>query len=149
MPRVLKDPRLRQRRNKVTTAANLAGEAIIEIPALAPRRPDTKRRWHKWTLECWKIISESPMITELLAADVPGLIRLAILWDEFAREAKVTLAAEIRQQEQRFGLSPLDRRRLQWEIQRVDPTRRKSETVRSPSRADDPRTFLHVAPKVQ
>lgn len=88
------------------------------------------------------------MIAELLAADVPGLIRLAILWDEFAREPKVKLAAEIRQQEQRFGLSPLDRRRLQWEIQRVDATKRQAELPRS-ARTEDPRAFLHSSPVAQ
>lgn len=142
MPQPLKDPRLRRRQNRTSTAAKLQAERLEAIPDLPPRRPDTRRKWHAWTLESWRLIRESPMASEFLAADVPGLIRLAMLWDDFVRAPKkVTLAAEIRQQEQRFGLSPLDRRRLQWTVERVESAARKE---RRPVSTDDPRATLQV-----
>jgi hypothetical protein len=53
-----------------------------------------------------------------LEADVPGLVRLAELVDLGHREGAtpLTVLAEIRALEDRYGLSPLARRRLQWEI---------------------------------
>jgi hypothetical protein len=60
------------------------------------------------------------MATVWLEADVPTLRRLARLVDTEARgSADPTLRAEIRHLEDRFGLSPLARRRLQWEIQQA------------------------------
>ena len=40
---------------------------------------------------------------------------------------KRDLAGEIRLQGQCFGLTPIDRRRLQWEVQRVEAERKKPE----------------------
>jgi len=57
-----------------------------------------------------------------LAADVPGLARLASLIDRVSRgEEGSRLLGEIRALEDRFGLSPLARRRLQWELGQADP----------------------------
>lgn len=54
-----------------------------------------------------------------LEVDRAALVRLAGLVDRAARgEAGATVLAEIRQLEDRFGLSPLARRRLQWEVER-------------------------------
>lgn len=60
------------------------------------------------------------MAAEWLQSDVHGLIRLAILVDHFYLRETPALHAEIRQQEARFGLSSMDRRRLQWEIQKAE-----------------------------
>ncbi len=50
---------------------------------------------------------------------MPALTRLARLLDVLEQgEPSALLLAEIRQLEDRFGLSPLARRRLQWEIER-------------------------------
>jgi len=49
-----------------------------------------------------------------------GLFLLAVLVDGFWLKPHWTAAAEIRLQRQCFGLSPMDRRRLQWEIEKVD-----------------------------
>jgi hypothetical protein len=50
---------------------------------------------------------------------------LAALVDQFQRTPTPQLAAEIRQQGLRFGLTPIDRWRLQWEvIGDAVPTRR-------------------------
>ena len=56
-----------------------------------------------------------------LEADVPGLVRLAELVDLGHREGATPLTAmsEIRALEDRYGLSPLARRRLQWEVEQA------------------------------
>jgi len=57
------------------------------------------------------------MAVAYVDADVPALARLATLIDRAARgDAGAKALAEVRQLEDRFGLSPLARRRLQWEI---------------------------------
>ena len=56
------------------------------------------------------------MAAVYLDADVPALVRLAYLMnDTFVGERAVELS-EIRALEDRFGLSPMARRRLQWEV---------------------------------
>jgi hypothetical protein len=146
MPPVPKDPRLRQRRNRVTSAAKLQDARPIETaPALPGRRPDRKK-WHPWTVRWWRLVWESPMASEYLESDVPGLVALAILRDNFVRDPKPKLAAEVRQQEMRFGLSPIDRRRLQWEVERVESrTRRPTpRPARPPAPEQDPRRVFEV-----
>jgi len=71
----------------------------------------------KETRAWWKTIWSSPMSHAYLDADVPGLVRLASLVERVHRdEASASTLAEIRQLEDRYGLSPLARRRLQWEV---------------------------------
>ncbi len=118
MPRRLKDPDQRTRRNKASTAALLESESaeiarpIPELPkALFPRS-----EVHAMTSEWWAMIWRSPMALNWLEADMGGLYVLAVLRNEFFMNPRVTFASEIRQQEARFGLSPLDRRRLEWRI---------------------------------
>jgi len=55
-----------------------------------------------------------------LEADVPSLVRLAALVDlADSGDMAPQVLAEIRQLEDRFGLSPLARRRLQWELEQA------------------------------
>ena len=135
-----KEPGVRQRRNRHSTAATLAAVEPLEIPDLPARG---RRRWHRFTLAWWDDVRESPMAAEYLQADLHGLFRLALLVDEFNRTPSVKTAAEIRQQEMRFGLSPIDRRRLQWTVQRVEhgATRQQQRAPRRHTDAD-PREFL-------
>ena len=60
------------------------------------------------------------MAAEYLEVDKHGLYLLAELhqrrWTTSDGVEVRMLAAEIRQQETRFGLTPIDRRRLQWEV---------------------------------
>jgi uncharacterized protein YerC len=61
------------------------------------------------------------MATVYTEADVPALIRLARFMDLDCRGlADSTTRSEIRQLEDRFGLSPLARRRLEWEIKQAE-----------------------------
>lgn len=84
------------------------------------------------------------MASQWLPTDFDGLCRLAVLWDEFHRFHKVSVMAEIRQQESRFGLSPLDRSRLQWEVNRGEAAEQQLKRRKeAPKRAvGDPRSIL-------
>lgn len=58
------------------------------------------------------------MASEFVKADHHGLYVLVQLVDDFWSKPHPLLAAEIRQQRAVYGLTPLDRRRLQWQIER-------------------------------
>ena len=147
-----KPAHLRQRRNRKSTAATL------EMPPEGERRraptlpnPDG-RKWHRLTRAWWRRVWASPMASEYLETDVDGLGRLAVLVDDFhkaesAKERK-ELLQEIRLQEARFGLSPVDRSRLQWEIAKGDEATRRRQPPRpseaTPELAADPRQLLRV-----
>jgi hypothetical protein len=131
---------LRQRRNKKAGAATLVdpaqGTKKLKAPPL--QNPD-KRKFHRLTRAWWKRVWASPMAAEYLPTDIDGLARLALLVDNYyadptGKKAKETLA-EIRLQEARFGLSPVDRSRLQWEVQKGEEAERKR---RPPPKAHDP-----------
>jgi hypothetical protein len=71
----------------------------------------------KQTQAWWRTLWASPMAGLYIDADVPGLTRLARLLDQIERgDMTAALWAEVRQLEDRFGLSPVARRRLQWEV---------------------------------
>ena len=134
----------RRRRNKMSTNAQLRvlDPADVDVPAL----PELDGRvWGELTLAFWADIWASPMSAEWDRSDIHGLYVLAGLVDEFWLNPSTVLAAEIRLQRQAFGLSPIDRRRLQWEIDRGDEadSRRQRRSIASTSAAggvrQDPR----------
>lgn len=145
-----KDPSVRARRNKTSTRA-LLSSAPHGIAA-PPLPPDID--WHPQTVAWWADVWASPMAPEFDGSDRHGLFMLAVLVDGFWRLPSCAAAAEIRLQGQRFGLSPIDRRRLQWEIERVDEAQDRGARRRAgapaaavakpPSAADDPRQFLRA-----
>jgi hypothetical protein len=129
----------RQRRNKSVTSASLeaapAAKATLEGD-----------HWHPNTLRWWDIIWSSPMAAEWVDADLPSLFRLARLDDRFWKTdddaAAVRLASEIRQQQMQFGLTPMSRRQLQWEVKRVEgPARRDPVPQATPT---ERRSRLHI-----
>jgi hypothetical protein len=59
------------------------------------------------------------MASQWLEADGPGLVPLASLVERVHEgDAPLGIVQEVRQLEDRFGLSPLARLRLQWEVER-------------------------------
>lgn len=144
-----KDPSTRARRNKNATAAKLKADPKVKAPVL-PASVD----WNPLTLEWWADIWVSPMAPEYDESDRHGLFMLAMVVNDFwlaeSATSRKEAAAEIRLQAQRFGLSPMDRRRLQWEIERTeeaqDAGKRRRAKVPSSS-ADpsvDPRSILRA-----
>lgn len=149
-----KNPRTRARRNASPGAAQLAADAkAAEVPAL----PQIGRRtWHPMTVEWWNDTWTDPMSAEFARSDKHGLFMLAELVDAFwklsaTNPKRPKLATEIRMQGQRFGLSPLDRRRLQWEIERGEDAEERTNQraarrqAARPRSGEDPRSHLRVA----
>ena len=143
---------LRQRRNKTSTAATLEPEdatAEREVPELPARADETD--WHPMVVEWWEAVWRSPMAPEFLEADMKGgLYLLADLhqlrWTARSATALIEASKEIRLQEVRFGLSPIDRRRLQWEVARSEEVERKKSKPKkaTPPPVGDPRAALKV-----
>ena len=132
-----KNPATRRRTNRVSTARTLAPAPAAKVPALP-----AGREWNELTLAWWRDVWASPMVSEFLDADAHGLLLLADLIDRYWREPSQSLAAEIRQHRQEFGLTPIARRRLQWEVARAeDATARK----RPAKRRKDPRVGLEAS----
>lgn len=138
------------RRNKTSTRATLTRDHDM----VAPELPLREFGWHHMTTSWWADIWASPMAPEYDESDLHGLYVLANLIDAYWREpsprVQAGLAAEIRLQRQCFGLTPIDRRRLQWEIERTDEAQEKGEKRRAAKRksetpAGDPRANLRLA----
>lgn len=122
-----KDPKTRQRRNLRSTAA-----VVDASPAVRPEELET---WHVNTKAWWTVIWASPISSEWVDADVPGLVALAQLVDDFWTADAVDRAkrhAEVRMASAQFGLSPMSRRQLQWEVRKVEG--------RPPAKPDRPST---------
>lgn len=135
---------MRARRNKSTTSSRFeTGEARPASPPDLGDHP-ANEPWHERTLLFWRELWSSPMAAEYLLADRDGLVALTVLVDRFWKDPHPTLAAEIRLQRQCFGLTPIDRRRLQWEVVRVEEAERKKRPS-TPARSDvDPRSVLRA-----
>jgi hypothetical protein len=115
----------RARRNKSSTAAVIKRDPKVRAPKLPPHpAAEDGRDWHVQTLAWWKDVWKSPMAPEFDESDRHGLFALAMLVDDFwstgSARLRSQIGAEIRLQGVRFGLSPIDRRRLQWEIERTE-----------------------------
>lgn len=151
--RIPKPAHMRQHRHKAATRATLPSPEVAarnKVPVLPPRERSSER-WHEKVVQWWDSVWRSPMAQEFLDSDVRGgLYLLAELYQAlWAGEQKdvAKVAAEIRQQEVRFGLSPIDRRRLQWEIERGDQADERTQRRRSLRDVEgkDPREVLRVA----
>jgi hypothetical protein len=163
MPPIPKPDALRQRRNKSATKATLPSQeqsAKNRVPEL-PKKPGG---WHAMTKDWWSTVWRSPMAGEYLGPDISGgLYMLAFLHEAYWQTLAIAgfdaavvagrlkeLASEIRLQEVRFGLSPVDRRRLQWEVEKGETAAERTQTRRSAKRAPrrpvkDPRSVLKIA----
>lgn len=147
MPQQLKTDGTRQRRNKATTRATLTTPEPNEIliPQL-PAYPTEGEYWDDLTLLWWDSVWSSPMASQYLPSDFFGLLRLAYLNDKFWKHPSTTTASELRLLERDFGLSPLNRKRLEWTANQADDSAEQLEARRSKRAkiipAGDPRKAL-------
>lgn len=142
-----KDPAIRQRANRAATRSVLVVDGAPRRRAPSLPRRDDGLEWRRLTRSWWRDVWRSPMAAEYLSADVHALYRLAALVDLFWTEPTKELAAEIRLQQQAFGLTPLDRRRLEWTIEQAETasTRRQQRQVRRAQAGEiDPREALRA-----
>lgn len=88
------------------------------------------------------------MAAEYLDVHRHGLEAIAELRQAFhtTKDSKNLLAlhAEIRQAQRDYGLTPMDLRRLQWEIKRADGKKAEPSSAKAPKKAADPRKLLRV-----
>lgn len=126
-----KDPAVRQRRNKSATRALLPAEAapVVEKPRL-PTCPN-EGSWHNMAKRWWADVWSSPMHYEFLGGDVPALFRLVSLVDRYWKGGSLSVAKEIRLLEREFGLTPLSRRRLEWQVAQSEEAKDKHERRRA------------------
>jgi hypothetical protein len=143
MPARKKDPSARARANRASTAATLTDGRT----AIRPELPD--RDWNPMTVAWWDDLWASPMAAEYHSSDRHGLFILAALVDQFWVAPDAKLAGEIRLQRQAFGLTPYDRRRLEWTIETAEDAKDKGASRRQrqqastqPDAAKDPRLAL-------
>ncbi len=142
-----KPEHLRQRKNRKVGRAQLvtmlppSSGAVPVIP-----NPDG-RQWHDLTVSSWQNAWASPMASQWIETDWDALGRLALLWDEFYKKPEANGLKEIRLQSALFGLSPLDRSRLQWEVNRADVAEKQQaqRQVRKTGTHDPRAAFMAVA----
>ena len=150
MPAAKKHPSARARANRASTAATLSSNVVAgPIPSLP-----TVREWSPMTLDWWRDLWRSPMSNEYHESDRHQIIVLALLMDDFftaeSRTMRTAISAEIRQHRTAFGMTPYDRRRLEWTIEQAEESkdrgaqRRQRATVAQPKAGADPRSVLRA-----
>jgi hypothetical protein len=150
----------RQRQNKSATRAVISKPLPEDVKV--PPLPAREQAWSGMAKAWWRDIWSSPMSSEYDESDIHGLWALAAVVDDFwtastARDRQAALA-EIRLQSVRFGLSPMDRRRLEWQIEqtadaqdkgakrrRENAAQQPPQPASQPAAGVDPRTVLRSA----
>lgn len=127
---VPKDPKIRQRRNKSPSMAVLPAESkpILRRPQL-PKLEDVN--WLDITQAWWVDVWESPIRSQLIRSDLGSLFRLAVLVNRFFESGSLKIAGEIRLLEREFGLTPMARRRLEWQVAQTEDAQDKREMKRA------------------
>jgi hypothetical protein len=138
-----KNPGVRARKNKASTRAILAEreDEDVEIPELPPLTVEmtddegnvctVERQWHPLTVLWWQAIWPSPMAAEWHSSDVFGLYALAMLYDKvYKTGGNAGAHAEMRLGRAPYGLTPIDRRRLEWTIESADKAQAEGDRRR-------------------
>lgn len=115
-----KDPAKRARTNKAASRAVLTADER-DATAVPDMGTLDSEDWHPLTVAWWQDVWTSPMAKQFLSADKHSLYRLLLMVQEFWRRPNVELSKDIDKAQQAFGLTPLDRRRLEWVIENPAP----------------------------
>lgn len=142
-----KPAHLRQRTNRKAGATTIVAPDAPRKKSDIPEIPNPDdRAWHPLTRSAWANAWASPMASQWIETDWDALGRLALLWDEFYKKPSADALKEIRLQSALFGLSPLDRSRLQWEVNRADVAEKQQLQRQTPpirrTGTHDPRVLL-------
>lgn len=153
----------RQRRNKASTRAVLHAVEDPEIPPLpearhwlgdGPSTPGEVLDWSQPVKEWWRTIWSSPMSSEFHESDIPQLYLAAFYLHQVSNQwlkmtERLAAAKQHEAMVKNFGLNPMSRRSLQWEIEKAEDaqargTQRKERTAekeraRTKPHAPDPR----------
>lgn len=109
--------------------------------------PPHEGDWHPRTVKWWERVWSSPMASQYIDTDLDALERLCDAIEDRHRaksaNARRELDAEIRIREASFGLTQLDRHRLQWIVPRKNPDEQPARPPeRRPDRTADPRSVI-------
>lgn len=117
----------RARTNRSASAATLSVIHDVKPPELLPREID----WHSMTRRWWRELWKSPMAPEYRETDLQGLYQVALLVQDFwtAETSKERNEARLRieKAEADFGLTPLARRRLEWQVETTEDAKAKGK----------------------
>ena len=131
---VPKDPDKRQRRNKPAELIELAGGAV-------PAPPMPTGDWSAQVVQWWETWASSPQSSEFTATDWQRLEMLMPLVESYWDGPDVKILSEIRQNEERFGATPIDRKRLGWKLS-GEPAEAKKPRKPTRKKADPRREHL-------
>jgi len=158
MPAVKKDPSTRKRRNRAASAETFVvepelvggdGPAVPDLPSLG------RRQWHAAVEAWWVEVWTSPFSSAYLGIDRAALEMLAVLLNDFwragnARE-RAQAAAEIRLHRRDVGMTPYDRKRLEWQVRAAPAPDAPDDAAPEAGRwsapegpEPDPRVALHA-----
>lgn len=129
---IKKDPSLVARRNKSTSRAVLSGDHDVEAPPL----PD-EIAWHSMTKRWWADIWSSPMAPEYTESDINGLLRVAMLYNDFwfapTPKERAEIQVRLEKADVDYGTNPMARRRLEWQIEQSEDSKAKGQKRRPPA----------------
>ena len=131
------NPAQRQRRNQSATKATLSVVENPEVPPLPPAEHWLSDRWNhrteewedpKWmphVIAWWNDIWSSPMSSEFDDADIHGLYLACMYLQESTNSGlkaseRISYGKNYEAAVRNYGLTPMARRSLQWEIARSD-----------------------------
>jgi hypothetical protein len=129
-----KHPAVRQRRNKVSTAAKIELQGLKK-GTLPPGE------WSPFAREMWEAIWKSPLSGEYAQEDYYALVIAFHGLEAFLKEPSVQGSVAVLRALSPFGLTPFDRRRLNWTIKAPEPAKRERAVTSSRPMAD-PRDAL-------
>lgn len=152
-----------QRRNKKATASVIeaapAQKTAGKAPPLGKFRPDFREvihggklvrertEWHPQTRHWWTTIWRSAVAGRFIDAQVPQLLAIARLVDDFWRADNASdarsLHSELRMAVREFGLTPLAARSLGWEFRR--PLVESGPSAPKLPPGADPRKILDIS----
>lgn len=145
------DLEVRARQNKAATRAELGeDDPQVKIPPMPKHYEEREFRrkgadgivktgveqvetpWHPMSIDWWNDIWPSPMAKQWHSSDIHGLYMLLYLMDSFYRSPNVKDHSEIRLARMPYGLTPLDRRRLEWTLANTKTAEKKANAAAPP-----------------
>ncbi|AYD82089.1 minor tail protein [Gordonia phage Turuncu] len=148
------------RRNKTSTKAVLSTVVDHDIPTLPPAEewlqtieeitasavmadapPPEHRDWPEPVKRWWNDIWSSPMSNEFVHSDIHGLYLACFYMAQVLNPAlkmsdRISASKAYETQVRNFGLNPMSRRTLQWEIERTEEALAKGEARRRRNATD-------------
>ncbi|WNY15106.1 terminase small subunit [Rhodococcus phage MacGully] len=141
-----KSAEARARRNKVAGAAKLSVVVDHEIPEMPPAEDwlvppmglesDHPTEWSKAVQRWWNDIWSSPMSNEFHDSDIHGLYLACFYLQQTLNpyipfKDRLAASKAYETSVRNYGLTPMSRRSLQWEIERVEAAQAQGKKRRS------------------